>query len=243
MIAPRETILAIRRLSLYAGVPLVGLSLLENVDMDVDKVEKAAKLWRSAARALDRPVETLDGLPAAARKGWIADDQREFSRVTGHMHTSTEDLRDALDKMGDTLETTAFAFRVFGKAMAGLGITISAASIYALTMMLTSPITARVYLRYLAKAADKVLTGMCAVLLTYVMGQATVLGVIAGQAKRLDDMAKTHFDQNGFPRAELSEVDFSSVEIDTKKFPTFTKLEPDQKLPDDFWVAPEPKTS
>ncbi|MEV0380494.1 hypothetical protein [Nonomuraea sp. NPDC050643] len=243
MIVPRETLVAIRRLSVFAGVPLVGLSLLENLDMDVDRVEKAAKLWRSAARALDRPVETLDGLPAAARKGWIADDQREFSRVTGHMQTSTEDLRDALDKMGETLEVTAFAFRVFGKAMAGLGITIAAASTYALTMMVTSPLTARVYLRYLASAADKVLTGMCAGLLTYVMGQATVLGVVAGQAKTMDGMAKTYLDQNGFSRAELSEVDFSSVAIDTKRFPTFTKLEPDQQPPDDFWVAPQSKTS
>lgn len=243
MIAPRATLVAIRRLSVFAGVPLVGLSLLENLDMDVDKIEKAAKLWRNAARALDRPVETLDELPAAARKGWIADDQREFSRVTGHMHTSTEDLRDTLDKMGETLEITAFAFRVFGKAMAALGITISAASIYALTMMLTSPLTARVYLRYLASAADKVLTGMCAALITYVMGQATVLAVVASEAQQMGDMAKTYLDPNGFSRAELRDVDFSSVEIDTKKFPTFTKLESDQKLPDDFWVAPEPKTS
>lgn len=243
MIAPRETIFAIRRLSVYAGVPLVGLTLLENLNVDEDKIEQAAKLWRNAARALDRPVGTLDGLPAAARKGWIADDQREFSRVTGQMHTSTEDLRDALDKMAETLEITAFAFRVFGKAMAGLGLTIAAASTYALTMMMTSPLTARVYLRYLASAADKVLTGMCAVLLTYVMGQATALGVVAGQAAQLDDVAKTVFDQSGFSRAELSEVDFSSVEIDTKKFPTFTELESDQKVPDDFWVAPKPKTS
>lgn len=243
MIAPRATLVAIRRVSVFAGVPLVGLSLLENLDMDVDKIEKAAKLWRNAARALGRPVETLDGLPAAARKGWIADDQREFSRVTGHMHTSTEDLRDALDKMGEVLETTAFAFRVFGKTMAALGVTISAASIYALTMMLTSPLTARVYLRHLASAADKVLIGMCAALITYVMGQATVLAVVATQAEQMEGMAKTLFDPSGFSRAELRDVDFSSVEIDTKKFPTFTNMESDQKLPDDFWVALKPKTS
>jgi uncharacterized protein YukE len=243
MIAPRATLLAIRRLSIFAGVPLVGLSLMENLDMDVDRVEKTAKLWRNAARALDHPVKTLDGLPAAARKGWIAADQREFSRVTGHMHTSTEGLRDALDQMGEILETTAFAFRVFGKAMAGFGITISAASAYALTMTLTSPLTARVYLRYLASAADKVLTGMCAALLTYVMGQTTALAVVAGQAEQMGGMAKTYLDPNGFSRAELRDVDFSSVEIDTRKFPTFTNSEPDQKLPDDFWIAPKPKTS
>ncbi|MFG1686573.1 WXG100 family type VII secretion target [Nonomuraea sp. NPDC049269] len=243
MIAPGATLLAIRRLSVFAGMPMVGLSLLENLNMDVDKIEKAAKLWRNAARALDRPVETLDGLPAAARRGWIADDQREFSRVTGHMHTSTEELRDALDKMGEILETTVFAFRVFGKAMAGLGVTISAASVYALTMMLTSPYTARVYLRYLASAADKVLTGMCAVLITYVMGQATALAIVATEAQQMGEMAKTLLDPNGFSRAELREVDFSSVKINTKKFPTFTNLESDQKVPDDFWVAPKPKTS
>ena len=243
MIAPMGTLVAIRRLSVFAGVPLVGLSLLENLNMDVDKIEQAAKLWRNAARALDRPVETLDGLPAAARKGWIAGDQHEFSRVTGHMHTSTEELRDALDRMGEVLETTAFAFRVFGKAMAGLGVTISAASVYALTMMLTSPYTARVYLRYLASAADKVLTGMCAALITYVMGQATVLAVVAAQAAEMDGMAKTLFDPSGFSRAELRDVDFSTAKIDTKKFPTFTNLESDQKVPDDFWVAPKPKTS
>jgi hypothetical protein len=145
--------------------------------------------------------------------------------------------------MGEILETTAFAFRVFGKAMAGLGVTISAASIYALTMMLTSPLTARVYLRYLASAADKVLTGMCAVLITYVMGQATALAIVATEAEQLGEMAKTYLDPNGFSRAELREVDFSSVKIDTKKFPTFTNLESDQKVPDDFWVAPKPKTS
>ncbi|GAA3259085.1 hypothetical protein GCM10020216_097860 [Nonomuraea helvata] len=63
--------------------------------------------------------------------------------------------------MGDVLEGVASAFRLFKGAMATLSLVIAAASVYGLTVMALSPLGAvqgRLYLRWLANAADRVLT-------------------------------------------------------------------------------------
>ncbi|MFI6733171.1 hypothetical protein ACIBI9_09590 [Nonomuraea sp. NPDC050451] len=248
--SPWPIIQTLRRLQLYAGVPLVSLALLESLQMDDDRVSEVAKVWKRMARDLDTSVEVLDGVPAESRRGWIADDQRELSRVTGKMHSGAETMRDSLDRVGDTLEGVANAFRLFKGAMATLSTMIAASSVYGLSMMVLSPVGAvqgRLYLRWLLNAADKVLTVMCAALITYCMGQATIVGYLIAQGQALADMAEP-YEQDGWPRARLREVDFSTVKIDKSAFPTFQSPERGDTLPDaakDFeWVAPSrPRTN
>ncbi|MET7328062.1 hypothetical protein [Nonomuraea sp. NPDC005650] len=247
--SPWPIIQTLRRLQLYAGVPLVSLALLESLQMDDDRVSEVAKVWKQMARDLDAPVEALDAMPAEARRGWIADDQREFSRVTGKMHAGTETVRDSLDKVGDNLEGVANAFRLFKGAMATFSTMIAASSVYGVAMMALSPVGAvqgRLYLRWLLNAADKVLTVMCGALLTYCMGQGAVIAYLIAQAQQLADMAEP-YEEGGWPRARLREADFSTMKIDKSAFPTFQSPDRGDTLPDaakDFqWVAPSrPRT-
>ncbi|MEV4009674.1 hypothetical protein AB0J35_04180 [Nonomuraea angiospora] len=247
--SPWPIVQTLRRLQLYAGVPLVSLALLESLQMDDDRVSEVAKVWKQMARDLDTPVEVLDGVPAESRRGWIADDQREFSRVTGKMHAGTEAMRDSLDQVGDILDGAAGAFRLFKGAMATFSTMVAASSVYGLSMMVLSPVGAvqgRLYLRWLLNAADKVLTVMIGALLTYCMGQATIIGYLITQGQLLGDMAEP-YEQDGWPGARLREVDFASVKIDKSAFPTFQFPERGESLPEaakDFeWVAPSrPRT-
>ncbi|MGW4959344.1 WXG100 family type VII secretion target [Nonomuraea sp. NPDC004186] len=242
--APWPIIRTLKGLQLYAGVPLVSLALLESLQMDVDRVSEVAKVWKQMARDLDNPVEVLDGIPAESRRGWIADDQREFSRVTGKMHAGTEVLRDSLDQIGDILDGVANAFRLFKGAMATFSTMVAASSVYGLSMMVLSPVGAvqgRLYLRWLLNAADKVLTVMIGALITYCMGQAAIVAYLITQGQALADMAEP-YEQDGWPGARLREVDFATVKIDKSAFPTFQYPEGKQALPDDTkdfkWVAP-----
>ncbi|MEV4113743.1 hypothetical protein [Nonomuraea sp. NPDC049695] len=239
---------SIRQLQLYAGVPMVALSLLESLQMNDDKVSDVGKIWKQMARDLDTPVEMLDRLPEESRWGWIADDQREFARVTGDMHTATESLRDGLDQVGDILEGMAGAMRLFKGAMAAYSSMMLACSAYGVGMMCLSPMGAvqgRLYLRWLANAADKVVSVMAGALITYLMGQATILAYLITQGQELGRMAKSYED-GGWPAARLRDVDFSTAKIDRSAYPTFQVPDRGDKLPDaakDFdWVAPsEPR--
>lgn len=240
---PPQTLMTLRHLEVLGGVPMVGLMYLLTLGMDDDKVSEVAKIWKQLARDLDTPVELLDRIPAASRQGWIADDQREFSRVTGEMHAGTEALRDSLDKVGDSLEAVVFAFRLFKGAMVTLG-AVLIPPITALVPMALVPATAaqaHASLRWLAYAADKAVTVMIGALWASVAAQLAAIGIMKWEQRQLDQLADFHF-PDGVPSSRLQDVDFAHVKIDARKFPTFQPPDRGDELPDaakDFaWVAP-----
>ncbi|MEV1173194.1 hypothetical protein [Nonomuraea sp. NPDC049784] len=241
---PAPTLTALRELQLYGAVPMVSISLLMSLGMDYDKVSEVAKIWKQMARDLDRPVEVLDGIPNETRQRWIADDQREFSRVTGDMHTGTEALRDSLDKMGDMLESMSIAFRLFKGSMAALGAMLIPLTAYLVPMSMVpaSAVQARMSLRWLANAADKIVVVMVGALITHFTGQMAIIAYLVAREHQLDKMADLHITDGGWAKGSLKGVDFSTVKIDRSAYPTFQFPDRGDKLPDgakDFkWVAP-----
>lgn len=246
---PLSALSTLRQLSLGAGVPLASLSWLEAMQMDPDKVSEVAKVWKQMAKDLDAPVRLLEEIPDAAARGWIADDQREFSRVTGNMHTSTKAVRDSLDELGNILEGVAVAFRVFIHATHALTVIVAGVLAWALGVSITTGagfISVRMYLRWLANATDKILSLLLTTLIAYVTGQVVVMGYLEWKAGRMDGMVVFR-DVDGWPHAMLRGVDFRTARIDTTANPTFVHPQ-DSELPEtpkDFeWTAPSrPRTA
>ncbi|MET7336101.1 hypothetical protein [Nonomuraea sp. NPDC005650] len=235
------------RLQQLAGIPLVALTAVAKADMDEDRLTEVAAKWRQLARGLDGSVELLGGMPAASNRGWIADDQREFARVTGDMHVSTEALRDTFDKLAEILEGVINAFRLFKGAMMALTVLLIPLLAY-VAMMKSYPATAvqtRLYVRWLANAVDKVVAVTVGALITYVTGQMVVLGCLMAKEQQFDKLAYPSA-LGGKDGARLPDVDFAHLKIDALANPTFQTPDPGEKLPDrtkDFkWVAPQRAT-
>ena len=241
----------LRRLSLVAGVPLTALAWLESLQMDPDKVSEVAKVWKQLAKDLDAPVRFLEEIPDAAARGWIADDQREFSRVTGNMHTNTKAVRDSFDELGNTLEGVAIAFRVFIWATNIMTVMVAGVLSWALGLSLatgTGYVSVRLYLRWLANAVDKALSLLYASLYAYVTAQVGVMAYLMLPAASMDGMARSFDDVDGWPHGMLRGVDFRTARIDKTANPIFENQPEDGKLPEtlqDFkWTAPSrPRTA
>ncbi|MFF3664252.1 hypothetical protein [Microtetraspora malaysiensis] len=229
-----EALSNLRRAQLLAGGGLLALTFVESLLVDDEAVIHAANNWLALARELDGGPKRLIALMLAeSREDWIADDHLAFEDAAVAFQSELEVLRGTLTDTAGLLDEVGATFRDFGWAVFAFSVTLLATAISAAVLTLT-PVgaQARVYIRALMQAADKILAAWGKALLGYLSAVAVLIGYLWRKEIQL---------RNVEPTGDVA-LNFKQATIDVNRSPTFKKPGPPGTPPPTAgfeWLSPK----
>ncbi|MFF4619821.1 hypothetical protein [Nonomuraea jabiensis] len=202
---------------------------------------QAVSVWQSGmAQRLDGGMKNLlPQLRDTAKDGWIAMDRDEFDRVLWTFQRESEVLRNVLNTGGSSLDEVAAAYRSFWTwvlrtSAAALGLLLAAKALQRVPqssvwgVLLEKYITAEVNIATLFLATS-------------------LASTLKEGGEVLSTMVKRNHQWNYITPAGEAAVDFKSIEIDAKKYPSFSEPARKNGLPpryQDFdWIEPKREIS
>ncbi|MEV4011102.1 hypothetical protein AB0J35_11420 [Nonomuraea angiospora] len=202
---------------------------------------QAVSVWQSGmAQRLDGGMKNLlPQLRDTAKDGWIAMDRDEFDRVLWTFQRESEVLRNVLNTGGSSLDEVAAAYRSFWTwvlrtSAAALGLLLAAKALQRVPqssvwgVLLEKYITAEVNIATLFLATS-------------------LASTLKEGGEVLSTMVKRNHQWNYITPAGEAAVNFKSIEIDAKKYPSFAEPAKKHGLPpryQDFdWIEPKREIS
>ncbi|WP_067172430.1 hypothetical protein [Microtetraspora niveoalba] len=224
----------LRRAQLLAGGGLLALTLVETLLVDDEAIIHAANNWLALARELDGGPKRLIALMLAeSRETWIADDHTVFEDAAVTFQSELEVLRGTLTDTAGLLDEIGATFRDFGWAVFAFSVTLLATTISAAALTFTpAGPQARLFLRALMQAADKILAAWGKALLAYLSAAAVIIGYLWRK-----EIQMGHVEPTG-----AVAIDFTQATIDVDRAPTFKKPGPPGTPPPTAgfdWIAPK----
>ncbi|WP_067129652.1 hypothetical protein [Microtetraspora malaysiensis] len=213
-----EALSNLRRAQLLAGGGLLALTFVESLLVDDEAIIHAANNWLALARELDGGPKRLIALMLAeSKEDWIAEDHLAFEDAAVTFQSELEVLRGTLTDTAGLIDEVGATFRNFGWAVFAFSVTLLATAISAAVLTLTpAGAQARLFIRALMQAADKILAAWGKALTGYLGGVAVLMGYLWRKEIQLKHVE---------PTGNVA-IDFKQATIDVNRAPTFTKPGP-----------------
>ncbi|MET8049365.1 MULTISPECIES: hypothetical protein [unclassified Streptosporangium] len=233
--AMEQALSNLRRVQLLTGVPLLAFGAVEALQADHAAIIRTVNNWHALARELDGgPKRLIPNINDQLRTVWKAEDERGVEEVLATFLEKTEALRGVFNDVAGCMDEVGSAYRNFiwtVTAFSAAMLTATLATV-ALTFTPAAP-QARLYLRLLAAASDKVLLAWAGVMTSYLGAVGYTLFNLWRRDLYLDNFAPT----------DAAAIEFKQATIDVTRYPTFRGYADDNAMLRGTrgfdWIAPK----